>query len=171
MMRTSDGALTYASNAQAAVSPDSFVVASGLTPAVRDTTQLLPMVAAVAAPTGERPQMGIADNGDLPEENLAPLRAQGQRCLLGIGREGKAPGRWSHGAETQRMHRLLRLPWARRVYARRKTQAERPNAEMKRAMRCRRFMLRGTAKVRGEWALVCAAFNLRRLRALAVAGG
>ncbi len=34
-----------------------------------------------------------------------------------------------------------------------------------------RFMLRGRAKVRGEWDLVCAAFNLRRLRAFAVASG
>jgi len=31
----------------------------------------------------------------------------------------------------------------------------------------RRCMLRGLAAVRGEWLLVCAAFNLRRLRALA----
>ena len=32
-------------------------------------------------------------------------------------------------------------------------------------------MLRGLAKVRGEWNLVCAAFNLRRPRALAIACG
>jgi len=38
-------------------------------------------------------------------------------------------------------------------------------------MAFRRFMLRGRAKVRGEWDLVGAAFNLRRLRAFAVASG
>ena len=32
-------------------------------------------------------------------------------------------------------------------------------------------MLRGLAKVRGEWNLVCAAFNLRRPRAFAIACG
>jgi len=32
-------------------------------------------------------------------------------------------------------------------------------------------MRRGQAKVRGEWDLVCAAFNLRRLHAFAVACG
>ena len=69
------------------------------------------------------------------------------------------------------MHRLLRLPWARVRYARRKTQAERPHAEIKGAMALRRFILRGMAKVRGEWDLVCAAFSLRRLRAIAVACG
>jgi transposase len=171
MMQTGDGALTYAYNAQAAVSVDGFVVASGVTTAVRDTGQLVPMIGAVAENTGEAPQLVVADKGYLTEDNLATLRAQGQRCLLGVGREGKAPARWPQGRETQRMHRLLRLPWARRLYARRKTQAERPNAEIKWAMGCRRFMLRGVAKVRGEWDLVCAAFNLRRLRARAIALG
>lgn len=171
MMVTGDGALTYAYNAQAAVSADGMVVASGLTTAVRDTGQLLPMVAAVAAHTGERAETVLGDKGYLTEDNLATLRAQGQRCLLGVGREGKAPVRWPHGRETQRMHRVLRLPWARRLYARRKTQAERPYAEIKGAMRFRRFALRGIAKVRGEWDLVCAAFNVRRLCALAAAGG
>jgi IS5 family transposase len=33
-------------------------------------------------------------------------------------------------------------------------------------MGVRRVALRGVAKVGGEWDLVCAAFNLRRLRAL-----
>ena len=166
MMPLGDGALTYAYNAQAAVSADGVIVASGLTTAVRDIGQLEPMVAAIAATTGERPALVIADNGYLTEENLAALRRAGQRGLLGVGREGKAPTRWPQGRETQRMHRLLRLPWARALYARRKTQAERPHAEIKGAMAFRRFALRGVAQVRGEWALVCAAFNLRRLCAV-----
>lgn len=68
------------------------------------------------------------------------------------------------------MPRLLRLPWVRALYARRKPQAERPHAEIKGAMRWRRVGLRGTANVRGEWDIVCAAFDLRRLCAHAVAG-
>jgi len=35
----------------------------------------------------------------------------------------------------------------------------------------RRLTFRGVTKVRGEWDLVCAAFNLRRLRTFAVACG
>jgi len=171
MMRTSDGALTYAYNAQAAVSADRIIVASGLTTAVRDITQLVPMVEAITVTTGARPDLVITDNGYLTEANLATLRRQKCRCLVGVGREGKVPPRWPRGPETQRMHRLQRLPWARALYARRKTQAERPHAEIKWAMQWRRFMLRGTAKVRGEWDLVCAAFNLRRLRAFALAAG
>ena len=44
----------------------------------------------------------------------------------------------------------------------------RRHAESKQAMGFRRCMLRGLATVRGEWHLVCAASNLRRLRALGV---
>ena len=66
------------------------------------------------------------------------------------------------------MHRLLRLPWARGRYAKRKTQAERPFAEIKQAMRFRRWQLRGHAKVWGGWNLIAPACNLRRLYALGV---
>ena len=34
---------------------------------------------------------------------------------------------------------------------------------IKEAMGFRRFLLRGLEKVRGEWALVCMAYNLRKL--------
>jgi hypothetical protein len=46
------------------------------------------------------------------------------------------------------------------MYACRKTQGERPFAEIKQRMRFRRFSLRGEAKARGEWELVCAALNI-----------
>ena len=169
MMRVgNDGALTYAYNAQVATSEDGVIVAVGLTTTVPDTPQALPMVAAVTAMTGAAPGCALFDKGYLSEANLATRRAQGQRCLIAVGREGK-DARWPQGAETQRMHRLLRFPWARQWYARRKTQGERPFAEIKQAMRFRRCQLRGRAKVWGEWNLVAAACNLRRLFALAPA--
>ena len=53
---------------------------------------------------------------------------------------------------------------AREIYRHRKTQGERPFAEIKQTMRFRRFALRGRANIRGEWDLVCAAFNLQHLQ-------
>jgi hypothetical protein len=47
--------------------------------------------------------------------------------------------------------------------------SRRPFADIKQAMRFRRWQLRGRAKVWGEWNLVAAACNLRRLFALGVA--
>lgn len=78
----------------------------------------------------------------------------------------RGEGKWPKGRYTQRMHRTLRMPWARELYGHRKTQGERPFAEIKAAMRFRRFALRGLVKVRGEWDLVCAALNLRRMMQL-----
>ena len=164
----SDGALTDGYNAQAAASADGFIVATGLTSSAVDNAQLVPMVEAVRETTGARPGVVLADTGYLTEAALATLRRRRQRCLVAVGREGKR-ARWPRGRATQRMHRLLRLPWATRLYARRKTQGERPFAELKPAMRYRRVQLRGRLKVLGEWNLVSAAANLRRLYALTLA--
>ncbi len=143
-------------------------MATGLSTSPADAPQLIAMVDAVKETTGERPGTVLADKGFLSEENLRRLRRRRQACLVAVGREGKQSSRWPKGRLTQRMHRMLRLPWARALYAHRKTQGERPFAEIKQRMRLRGFSLRGTAKVNGEWNLVSAAFNLHTVwRALA----
>jgi transposase len=159
MMMTGEGSLQYCYNAQVATSEDGIIVAAEITTSVRDVGQLVPMVEAVKANTGRRPGIAVADNGYLSESNLEELARQRQRCLLAVGREGKKASRWPQGRLTQRMHRILRLPWARRIYDHRKTQGERPFAEIKQTMGFRRFSLRGRANIRGEWNLVCAAAN------------
>ncbi len=159
MMMTGEGSLQYCYNAQAATSEDGVIVAAEITTSARDVGQLVPMVELVKVNTGRRPGIAVADNGYLSEANLEQLGRRRQRCLLAVGREGKKATRWPMGRRTQRMHRILRLPWARRIYDYRKTQGERPFAEIKQTMRFRRFSLRGRANIRGEWNLVCAAAN------------
>ncbi len=63
----------------------------------------------------------------------------------------------------------LATPEGRKRYARRKWLSEAPNGWIKEAMGFRRFSVRGLAKVRGEWDLVCLALNLRRMKTLMVA--
>ncbi len=159
MMMTGEGSLQYCYNAQAATSEDGVIVAAEITTSPRDVGQLVPMIEAVKATTGRRPGMAVADNGYLSESNLKELRRRRQPCLVATGRESKRPTNWPKGRLTQRMHRLMRLPWARQIYDHRKTQGERPFAEIKQTMRFRRFSLRGRANIRGEWNLVCAAAN------------
>lgn len=169
MMVTGEGSLQYCYNAQAATSEDGVIVAAEITTSVRDVGQLVPMVEAVTANTGRRPGIVVADNGYLSESNLEQLGRRRQRCLLAVGRDGKKAMRWPKGRRTQRMHRILRLPWARRIYDYRKTQGERPFAEIKQTMRFRRFSLRGRANIRGEWNLVCAAANALTMHRAAMA--
>jgi transposase len=159
MMKTGEGAMQYCYNAQAAVSEDGIIVATGLSTSTSDAPELVPMVEAARANTGKRLKVVLADAGYRSEENFRKLRRRRQRCVVAVGREGKR-AKWPKGSCTQRMHRMMRLPWARELYRHRKTQGERPFAEIKQRMQFRRFSLRGKLKVRGEWDLVSAALNL-----------
>jgi transposase len=167
MMMTGEGSLQYCYNAQAATSEDGVIVATGVTTSPLDVQQRVPMVEAVQATTHHKPGVVVADAGYLSETNLKRLRKKRQRCLVAV--RGKKAPKWPRGPQTQRMHRLLRLPWAKQIYSYRKTQGERPFAEIKQTMRFRRFALRGRANIRGEWDLVCAAFNASRLHRAAMA--
>lgn len=171
LMKTGEGALTSCYDAQAATSEDGIVVASGISTGPNDAPLLVSMVEAVQQDTTEGPGTALADTGYLGEANLVALRRRRQRCLVAVGREAKKPPRWPKGPLTQRMHRMLRLPWARELYSHRKTQGERPFAEIQQRMKFRRFSLRGKPKVRGGWNLVCAALNLLTITRLREARG
>jgi hypothetical protein len=157
MMMTGEGSLQYCYNAQVAASEDGVIVATGVTTSPLDVQQLVPMVEEVQATTRRKPGVVVADAGYLSEKNLKQMRRKRQRCLVAVS--GRRAPKWPRGRETQRMHRLLRLPWAKQIYHHRKTQGERPFAEIKQTMRFRRFATRGRANIRGEWDLVCAAAN------------
>lgn len=163
IMKTGEGAFQYCYNAQAATSEDGIIVATGLTASANDQDQLEPLVEGVRETTRRRPEYVLADTGYFSEKNLETLRRKRQRALIAAGREGKRPAKWPKGRWSQRMQRILRLPWARALYAHRKTQGERPFAEIKQTMSFRRFALRGRSKVTGEWDLVCAAANILTL--------
>jgi transposase len=157
MMKTSEGSLQYCYNGQVAANESGVIVANGMTTSALDVQQLVPMVEEIQGTAGRKPDMVVADAGYLSEKNLAQLRKKRQRCLVAV--RGRKRTSWPRGSETQRMHRILRLPWAKKIYRTRKTQGERPFAEIKQTMRFRRFATRGRANIRGEWDLVCAAAN------------
>jgi hypothetical protein len=163
MMKTGEGSLAYCYNAQAAVSEDGIIVATELSTTPRDEASLVPVLDELEENTGACPALALADTGYLTEGTLAEMDARGQKCLIAVGREGK-PKKWPRGRRTQKMHRILRLPWARDLYRHRKTQGERPFSVIKGPMAFRRFMLRSKRKTRGEWDLVASAFNLMALR-------
>jgi DDE family transposase len=85
-----------------------------------------------------------------------------------------APGRQRpHVPETEeaevlttakaRMAAKVRTPAGRALYARRKVVVEPVFGQIKEARGFRRFLLRGLAKIRGEWCLVCLTHNLLKL--------
>src|SRR5207247_9174227 len=62
-----------------------------------------------------------------------------------------------------RMAAKVRTPEGRALYARRKVIVEPVFGQIKEARGFRRFLLRGLAKIRGEWCLVCLTHNLLKL--------
>ena len=65
-----------------------------------------------------------------------------------------------------KMKYRLHTPEGRKLYAKRKTTVEPVFGIIKNIMRFRQFLLRGVDAVRGEWDLVCIAWNLKRMHAL-----
>jgi len=63
----------------------------------------------------------------------------------------------------EQMTAKLRTAAGRALYALRKTIVEPVFGQIKGARGIRRFLLRGLAKVRGEWRLICLTHNLLKL--------
>jgi hypothetical protein len=63
----------------------------------------------------------------------------------------------------ERMAATVRTPEGKAFYARRKVIVEPVCGQIKEARGCRRFLLRGLAKIRGAWRLVCLTHPLLKL--------
>jgi len=63
----------------------------------------------------------------------------------------------------ERMAAKVRTPEGRALYARRKVIVEPVFGQIKAVRGFRRFLLRGLAKIRGEWRLVCLTHNLLKI--------
>ena len=110
-------------------------------------------------PTTDRHQAALTLLAKFFQILFAQVAGIGQHNAWLATCRGLKQRKWPQGRETQRMHRLLRLPWAKKIYRYRRTQGERPFAEIKQTMGFRRFATRGRANIQGEWNLVCAAAN------------
>jgi transposase len=178
IMKGADG-FVQGYNAQAAVEPEMMlIVGQSVTEAANDKQQLEPIVEAIEQQSGQRPKEILADSGYCSEENLAYLESaeQPERKIEGFIATGKQkhgeyrlpckPGPLPKGAtRVDRMKRKLQTKVGKAVYAARKCVVEPVFGQIKQARGFRQFLLRGKAKVKGEWALVCLTHNILRLHA------
>ncbi len=156
-----DKAFIQAYNAQAAMAGrHPVIVACTVTNQSADTPHLLPLVAAVRRNTRRRPRRLLADGGYWSEATVTALTAAKIEPLI-------APRKVKHGPAPPpprgRMRRTLSTQRGRALYARRKVLTEPVFGLLKRARGFRQFLLRGLAKVQGEWALICTGYNLLTL--------
>ncbi len=165
ILKTKDGYI-QGWNAQAAVDgTDQIIVAHALTPSMSDHGQLVGLIDGIEDNLGRRPKEASADSGYLSEANLASLHARGIQPYIATGR-AKHPDevkRKIGGPLTQAMRgKLKRAGWRSR-YRLRKQIVEPVFGQIKQGRGFRQFLLRGVAKVRAEWAMICTAHNLVKL--------
>ncbi len=165
ILKTKDGYI-QGYNAQAAVDGEAqVIVAHGLTPSTSDQDQLVALVDGIETNLGHKPAEASADAGYCSEANLAALEARGIRAYIATGR-AKRPAdakRRLGGELTQAMRRKLKRAGWRSRYRFRKQIVEPVFGQIKQARGFRQFLLRGAAKVRAEWAIICTAHNLLKL--------
>jgi transposase len=153
-------------NAQAAVdSAAQIIVAHGLTQSMSDYDQLVPLIDAITANLSRKPGEVSADAGYCSEANLAALAKRKVGAYLATGR-AKRPAEAKRnfaGPLTQAMREKLKRAGRRTRYRLRKQTVEPVFGQVKQARGFRQFLLRGLAKVKAEWALICTAHNLAKL--------
>jgi len=113
------------------------------------------------------PIPNLADSGYYSEKAARGLVELGLDPYMATERQrhhAASAGSASPAATAQAaMATKLRTPVGRAVYALRKGIVEPVFGQIKGARGFRRFLLRGLAKIRGEWCLVCLTHNLLKL--------
>ena len=169
IMKTGDGFI-QGYNGQAAVDEEhQIIVAQALTNQPPDVEHLIPMVEQVIANCGELPAATSADAGYLSEANLEWMLNQGANPHIATGRrkhneppptvKGRPP---KNLTLKQEMARKLATKPGAKIYSRRKVIVEPVFGQIKNRG-FRQFLLRGLAKVRAEWSLICLTHNLLKL--------
>lgn len=163
IMKTSSG-FDQCYNGQLAVDEASqMIVATGLTNCAADNAELLPLIDQAQATLGDQPSEVLADAGYRGEATFQTLETRGITAYISLGREDQgAASPTSPQVSTQRMAERLHSAGGRARYRRRKTIVEPVIGWIKGVLGFRRFSLRGEAKARGEWNVVCLAVNLKR---------
>jgi hypothetical protein len=176
IMPVAGGGFEQAYNAQATVTMGSLlIVGAHLTQNTNDKQEMEPALAELATlPAMLGTVRGInADNGYLSEDNVNRVTDAGMEPLIALGRPSHhealearlapVPAPPENPTALQAMQHRLQTPEGKARYARRKTTSEPVFGIIKAVMGFRRFCLRGLEKVKGEWRLVCLAYNLKRL--------
>jgi transposase/IS5 family transposase len=182
MPRSGGGGFDQSYNAHAAVDTDSMlIVATRLLDTPADARQVAPMIEQLKRlpePLGS-PDTLLADAGFYSAANVQHCQAAQIQPLIARRRDQHylpwyerltepAPLAESADAVERMLHRL-KTPAGRALYGLRKQSVEPVFGIIKQAMRFRQFLLRGKAKVTGEWQLVSLAYNLKRMQTLAAA--
>ncbi len=178
-MPKSGGGFEQAYNAQAGVDTETMlIVTTHVTQAPNDKQELEPALTNLKHLPQELGTVTdiIADNGYFSEDNVKLCEQDKVTSYIAVNREKHHPPLMERFQEpaplpndanaVDTMKHRLRTKSGKTVYAMRKSTIEPVFGIIKSAMGFRQFLLRGLDAVKGEWDLVCIAFNIKRLYAL-----
>ena len=164
IMKTSSGAFEQCYNAQIAVDAEErLIVAADVTQCAADSNELVKMVDAARTNCRATPRRVLADSGYKSEDNFRALERRKIDAYIALGRGESSKSSTTAKPLTQRMSRKLRTQRGRARYKQRKSVVEPVFGWIKQALGFRGFLVRGVRKVRGEWALVCLALNVKQM--------
>ena len=173
---------TQSYNAQVAVDVDGsqLILSNHVSQSASDSNELEPAVNNVPETIGKVSKV-LADAGYVNADAIERLQARGHDLYVAVSRDDgnterrydyrpksatDKPGRKVKDPRLRAMQRKLKTKAGKKVYAKRKQTVEPVFGIIKHVMGYRQTLLRGVAKVRGEWNLVCLAYNVKRLWAL-----
>lgn len=187
MRRSKQEGFQQGYNAQACVDAEGsqLVLSACISQCSNDTQELLPTLAEIPEALGKVERV-LADRGYRNGKAVESLEEKGIDVYVSVKAEGTSlhrrhdfrplPGKKPKPSEQPyaqpwigRMREKLGSDLGRKRYGLRKQTVEPVFGIVKEAMGFRQFMLRGVQKVRGEWKLVCLAYNFRRMHRLAKA--
>jgi transposase len=163
-------------NVQVAVDDLQLILGQAVTQQTNDKKQLMPMIRTIERQSGGTPDQVLADAGYCSDESLTAIagtridayistRKQKHGERLGPCPRGPLP---KTATIVDRMARKLQTKTGAAAYAARKGIVEPVIGQIKQARGFRQFLLRGLAKVQGEWSLVCTTHNILKLYRLCV---
>jgi transposase len=180
IMPTSSGGFEQSFNAQAGVDTTSkLIVSAHVTQQPNDKQELEPalkILAALPKKLGSATEL-IADSGYFSEKNVVACQEEKITPYIAVDRQqhnqslkerfSEPPPPPEDADSVERMKYRLRTATGKAIYAQRKVTSEPVFGIIKAVMGFRSFLLRGHKAAEGEWLLVCMAFNIKRLHALA----
>jgi transposase len=156
-------------NAQvAAAGVPQIIVAQTVVSEPTDRQQLKPMMQLIEETVGAAAELTLADAGYWNESSIVEQQLRGRDLLIPPDRgpdkkTGQLAVNAPQGPAAQRMRQRLNDPADQARYRKRSGMVEPVFGMIKATLGYRCFLLRGLQKVKGEWAMICTAFNLLKL--------
>jgi transposase len=177
MKNSSDDGFNQHYNVQVAVDQETLlIVGNEVSDRANDKQEAVPTVDAIDDRLC-KPKAAALDTGYFGEKNIEELEARAIDPYIGVGREshhkswrkyfqelGEAPS--EDASAKEKMAYKLQTEMGKAIYALRKCTVEPVIGIIKEVMGFRQFLLRGKEAVRGEWSLVCMAFNVKRMHSI-----